>query len=72
MSKAVTYTGFALLGGAVGATVALLYAPASGTETRRRLAHRIDEERDALSQRARAVQDSVREGRRRLASVVNG
>jgi gas vesicle protein len=72
MSKAVRYSGFALLGGAVGAAVALLYAPASGAETRRRLAYRIDEERAALGQRSRAIQDSIREGRRRLASVVNG
>lgn len=72
MSKAVRYSGFALLGGAVGAAVALLYAPASGAETRRRLAYHIDEEREALSQRGRAIQDSIREGRRRLAAAVNG
>lgn len=71
MSKALRYSGLALLGGALGAAVALLYAPASGTETRRRLTRRIEEERDALQQRGRAIQDSIREGRRRLASVVN-
>ena len=72
MSKAVRYSGLALLGGAVGAAVALLYAPASGAETRRRLAWRIEEERESLAQRGREIQGSIREGRRRLASVVNG
>lgn len=72
MSKALRYSGFALLGGAVGAAVALLYAPASGDETRRRLAHRIEEGRESLSMRGRAIQHSIRESRRRLASVVNG
>ncbi len=72
MSKAGRYTTFAVLGGAIGATVALLFAPASGPETRRRLARRIEDEREALSQRGRALQESIREGRRRLASVVNG
>jgi gas vesicle protein len=72
MTKAARYAGFAILGGAVGATLALLYAPASGSETRRKLAHRIDESKEALSEKGRAIQDSIRSGRRRLAAVVNG
>lgn len=72
MSNALRYSGFALLGGAVGAAAALLYAPASGAETRRRLARGVEEQRDSLSQRGRAIQESIRESRRRLASVVNG
>ena len=72
MSKAARYTTFAVLGGAIGATIALLYAPSSGSETRRRLARRLEDEREAFSQRGRALQESIREGRRRLASVVNG
>jgi gas vesicle protein len=72
MSKATRYAGFAVLGGAVGAALALLYAPASGTETRRKLARRIEDEREAFSQRGRALQESIREGRRRVAAAVNG
>jgi gas vesicle protein len=46
--RAWQYLGFALAGGAVGAVVGLLTAPASGYETRRRLTERIDEEKEAL------------------------
>jgi gas vesicle protein len=38
-----------LAGAAIGAAIALLYAPASGKETRRRLAEKAAEQADALS-----------------------
>lgn len=72
MSKALKYSGFALAGSAVGAALALLYAPASGAETRRRLSRRIQDERDALQAHGRAVRESISEGRRRIASAVTG
>ena len=72
MSNNLKYTGIALAGAAVGAALGLLFAPASGDETRRLIAHRIDEQRDALSARSQAVTQSIKEGRRRLAAAVNG
>lgn len=72
MSNTLKYTGIALAGGAVGAALGLLFAPASGDETRRLIAHRIDEQRESLGERSRAVAQSIKEGRRRLAAVVNG
>ena len=72
MSNTLKYTGIALAGGAVGAALGLLFAPASGDETRRQIAHRIDAQREALSEKSRAFSQSIKESRRRLASVVNG
>jgi gas vesicle protein len=72
MSSTWKYTGIALAGGAVGAALGLLFAPASGDETRRRIAHNIDTQKEALSEKSRAVRESIKEGRRRLAAVVNG
>jgi gas vesicle protein len=45
MSKALRYASIVLAGGAVGAALGLLYAPASGRETRRKLARRVEEAR---------------------------
>jgi gas vesicle protein len=53
------YLGVALVAGTVGAMVALLVAPASGRETRRKLARRLDREKEEL----------LREGRRALEDV---
>ncbi len=72
MSKALKYTGIAITGGLIGAALGLLYAPASGAETRRRVARRLEEEREALARHGRDLSESVRESRRRLAAVVNG
>jgi gas vesicle protein len=48
MSRNLKYLGVALAGGVVGAVVGLLFAPAPGRETRRKLARRIAEEKEAL------------------------
>jgi gas vesicle protein len=53
------YLGVALVAGTVGAMVALLVAPASGRDTRRKLARRLEREKEEL----------VREGRRALDDV---
>lgn len=50
-----------LAGAAIGAAIALLYAPASGEETRARILDRANEGRDALSDRGRDLMDKGRE-----------
>lgn len=52
------------LGALAGAAIALLYAPASGEETRRKLRRRARQGRDRVS-------ELVNEGRDRVADVVN-
>ena len=49
------YVGVALVAGTVGAAVALLMAPDSGRNTRRRLARRLERERAAILRRSRQV-----------------
>jgi gas vesicle protein len=79
MNEGFKYAGWTLVGGAVGAFVAYLTAPASGNETRRRLARSVEDERDALlrkSQRAihhaaDYLEDQLKQGRRKLADVVS-
>jgi gas vesicle protein len=71
--------GWVLTGSAVGSAVALLMAPASGRETRRRIGRRIgDETHDLLRKSQRTlgktsdyVQQQFAQGRRRLAQVVH-
>jgi gas vesicle protein len=53
--------GWFLVGAAVGATVALLYAPQSGKDTRRLLAKKTEQGKDALSDSGREVLDRGRE-----------
>jgi gas vesicle protein len=48
-------------GVAIGATVALLYAPQSGEETRRRLGDKAREGRDKLNEHGRQVAERGRE-----------
>lgn len=44
-----------LAGAAIGAAVGILYAPYSGTETRRRLSDKADEGQQALLERSREL-----------------
>jgi len=71
-----TYLGMALLGGAVGAAIGLLAAPAPGRQTRRRLADGaeglLDRSHDVVLGVADYVQEALGEGRRTLNRVVNG
>jgi len=48
-------------GVAIGSTIALLYAPASGRETRRKIANRAEEGREALADSGREMFDRGRE-----------
>jgi gas vesicle protein len=50
-----------LAGAAIGAAIALLYAPASGEETRAKLAEKANEGRDLLGERGRELMDRGRE-----------
>ncbi len=74
MSKKATYLALALAGGALGATVALLAAPAPGAVTRRRISRWIND--GDQPGRGRQVLDGFNayynEGVDLLADVVNG
>ncbi len=48
-------------GVAIGATIALLYAPASGEETRRRIVRKSEEGRDTLAASGRDLLDKGKE-----------
>ncbi|MDX2153110.1 MAG: YtxH domain-containing protein [Bryobacteraceae bacterium] len=48
-------------GAAIGATIALLYAPASGSETRRRIGEKAAEGRDAVSNSSREFYEKGKE-----------
>jgi gas vesicle protein len=76
MSKRATYLALALAGGALGATVALLAAPAPGVETRRRISRWINDGHGYRPGGERHALDGFRayynEGVDLLADVVNG
>ena len=50
-----------LAGAAIGAAIALLYAPASGEETRAKLIEKANESRDVLGDRGHDLMDRGRE-----------
>jgi gas vesicle protein len=50
-----------MAGMAIGATVALLFAPASGAETRRAIGRRAEEGREVLSETGRDLLDKGRD-----------
>ena len=51
IDKTLKYAGLAVAGGAVGAAIGILLAPASGADTRRAIAERIESERDEFLKR---------------------
>ena len=72
------YVAVALVAGTVGAAVALLLAPDSGRNTRRKVLRRLERERDALLRRGRDLADDageyvearLKDGRRIVGRVV--
>ena len=66
------YVGIALTAGIVGAAVALLMAPASGRETRRRLTRRFEEESRRMSLTLRSEKENLlKKGREALEDVTD-
>jgi gas vesicle protein len=59
-----------LLGAVAGAAVALLYAPATGLETREFLGERAKEGRDRATEAAARSRDLIKEGRETLATAI--
>jgi len=70
---------YALMGAAVGAAIAYRTSPASGSENRRRLGRRLDDEADDLrrmGQRAARqatdyLEDQLKQGKKKLNEVVS-
>ena len=68
--RSLKYFGVALTAGLVGAGVALLLAPASGEETRRRLARSIDDEKRRMMKKIdREKANLIKRGRRAMDDV---
>ena len=80
MSDNLRYVGVALVAAGVGAAVALLVAPDSGQQTRRRLLRRMERERKAMLREGRRLMDEakcyideqVEEGRKTVEKTVKG
>jgi hypothetical protein len=53
LNQTLKYAGLAIAGGAVGAAIGILVAPASGAETRKLISDRIQSERDEFLNRLR-------------------
>lgn len=60
-----------LIGGAVGAGIALLYAPASGTETRKRIREGADGAGDWAKDRYQDARDKVTDSTGKVRQMVN-
>ncbi len=73
------YVAVALVAGTVGAAVALLLAPDSGRNTRKKLARRLERERERLEHQGRRLvdeageylEDRVEDGRRVVEKVAD-
>ncbi len=59
-----------VLGALVGAGLALMLAPASGRDTRRRLGERVEGLKEMAEERFGEAKDTVRKGARHLADAV--
>lgn len=69
------YFGVALIGGGIGALLGVLFAPASGRETRRMMARKMDEAREDLvksgermvGRMVERAEEGIKDVRRRIA-----
>ena len=59
-----------ILGAVSGAALALLYAPATGEETRKYLGDRAREGRDRVNEFAEKGRDAVKQGRETIATAI--
>jgi gas vesicle protein len=59
-----------LVGAVAGAAVALLYAPATGEETRRRLGEKTREGRERAAEAAARGREAVNRGRQSVATAI--
>lgn len=64
--------GWLLIGGAVGAGIALLYAPVSGKETRRLIRRKAEDARDTVVEASGQVRDRVTEAGESVADAARG
>lgn len=62
---------FFILGGLVGATAALLFAPRSGEETREMIASKVKEGRDALTTKIKSAKEKIVETSAKLESTAS-
>jgi len=70
--QSLKYVGVALTAGVVGAAVALLIAPASGRETRKRLSRRFDEESRRMGRNLREEKENLlKKGREAFEGVTD-
>ena len=73
------YVAVALVAGTVGAAVALLLAPDSGRNTRRKMMRRLEREREALVRQSRRLaeqagdylEEAVRDGKKAVARAAD-
>jgi gas vesicle protein len=70
-SDRVSKLGYFLVGGGIGAVIALLFAPRTGRETRDLIAQRASESRDRVASAGRNVSDKVTSYIERGKEVVN-
>jgi gas vesicle protein len=61
MSRVIKFLSGAILGGILGAMVAILLAPASGTELRKRITNNIDIMKNEISQAAKLRRSELEE-----------
>ncbi|MBI5047426.1 MAG: YtxH domain-containing protein [Deltaproteobacteria bacterium] len=59
-----------LIGGLIGAGLALLYAPSSGEETRKRLREHMTQKEDELKQHYESTIDTVEEGMGKVKEII--
>lgn len=62
--------GWFVIGAALGAGIALLYAPRSGEETRRRIGRRWDDFKDEAEEKLEELQEGLAEGKEKIRAKI--